>query len=74
VPPSRVPQACEQPIDGLAHQRGPARVRRSRQLIQLSQLTFPYMQADGYEGIILASLCPRASSPIDFWNTHLGSL
>ena len=33
VPSSRVLQACEQPIDGLAHQCDPARVRRSRQLI-----------------------------------------
>ena len=61
MPPLRVFQVCEQPIDGLAHQRGSAGVLRIRQLIQLSQLTLSHMQAHGYKGIILfAILYPRA--------------
>jgi hypothetical protein len=56
-------QAGEQAVDGLAHQRGPTDRRRIGQLIQLGQLTLPHLQAHAHEGILLASLGPRASPP-----------
>jgi hypothetical protein len=36
-------QAGEQPIDGLAHQRGPTGVHRIGQLIQFRQLPLPHL-------------------------------
>jgi hypothetical protein len=65
---------CEQPLDGLAHQRGTAGVRRIRLLIQRRQLAFPQMQAHGDEGIILASPGPRLVPAIHARRAHVGCL